>query len=71
MTVTKTVDLSGTSDTSIEAAIDEAIARAGLTVEDIEEFEISRITGTVKDGGVDAYRVWIKVTFVVKERIHE
>jgi dodecin len=71
MTVTKTIDLSGTSSESIEAAIEEAIGRASLTINDVQEFEIERITGGVKDGGVREYRVWLKVTFVVKEQLHE
>jgi dodecin len=71
MTVTKTIDLSGTSTQSIEAAVDEAVSRAALTISDVEEFEIERISGSVKDGRVDEYRVWLKVTFVVKERLHE
>lgn len=71
MTVTKTIDLSGRSNESLEAAVDEAISRASLTISDVEEFEITRVTGSVKDGRVDEYRVWLKVTFVVKERIHE
>lgn len=71
MTVTKTIDLSGESSESIEAAIETAIARAALTISDVQEFEIERMTGTVKDGRVGSYRVWLKVTFVVKERLHE
>lgn len=71
MTVTKTIDLSGRSSESLEAAIESAISRASLTISDVEEFEIVRVTGSVKDGRVDEYRVWLKVTFVVKERIHE
>lgn len=71
MTVTKTIDLSGRSTQSLEAAIEEAISRAALTISDVEEFEIDRITGSVKDGRVDEYRVWLKVTFIVKERLHE
>ena len=71
MTVTKTIDLSGRSTQSLEAAIEEAISRASLTISDVEEFEIERMTGTVKDGRVDEYRVWLKVTFIVKERLHE
>ena len=58
MTVTKTIDLSGRSTQSLEAAIEEAISRAALTISDVEEFEIERMTGTVKDGRVDEYRVW-------------
>ncbi|MEX2392991.1 MAG: dodecin domain-containing protein [Actinomycetota bacterium] len=71
MTVTKTIDLSGTSSQSLEAAIEEAIARAALTIAEVTEFEVVRTSGTVKDGRVDEYRVWLKVTFVVKERLHE
>ena len=71
MTVTKTIDLSGTSTQSLESAIEEAVSRSALTISDVREFEIDRITGTVKDGRVDEYRVWLKVTFVVKETLHE
>jgi flavin-binding protein dodecin len=71
MTVTKTIDLSGSSSESIEAAVEEAISRAALTISDVQEFEIERVSGAVKDGRVDTYRVWLKVTFVVKERLHE
>lgn len=71
MTVTKTIDLSGRSTESIEAAIEEAVARASLSLSDVEEFEIEKVTGTVKDGTVWEYRVWLKVTFVVKEILHE
>lgn len=71
MTVTKTIDLSGTSPESLESAIEEAISRASLTISDVQEFEIERVSGAVKDGRVDEYRVWLKVTFVVKERLHE
>ncbi|MGH2758419.1 MAG: dodecin domain-containing protein [Actinomycetota bacterium] len=71
MTVTKTIDLSGSSSESIESAIDEAISRAALTISDVQEFEVDRVSGVVKDGRVEAYRVWLKVTFVVKERLHE
>jgi hypothetical protein len=71
MTVTKTIDLSGMSSESLEAAIEEAVSRASLTISDVQEFEIERVTGTVRDGRVDNYRVWLKVTFVVRERLHE
>lgn len=71
MTVTKTIDLSGTSSQSLEHAIEEAVSRAALTISDVREFEVDRISGTVKNGSVDEYRVWLKVTFVVKETLHE
>lgn len=71
MTVTKSIDLSGRSTESLEAAIESAISRASLTLSDVEEFEITKVTGTVSDGRVDEYRVWLRVTFVVKEILHE
>jgi flavin-binding protein dodecin len=70
MTVTKTLDLSGTGS-SIEVAVEEAISRAALTISDVREFEIEKVTGNVNGGRVDEYRVWLKVTFVVKETLHE
>lgn len=71
MTVTKSIDLSGRSTESIEAAIAEAVARASLSIDEVEEFEITKVTGTVRDGRVWEYRVWLRVTFVVQETIHE
>jgi dodecin len=71
MTVTKTIDLSGTSSQSLEAAIEEAISRASMTINEVREFEVDKISGTVRNGAVDEYRVWLKVTFVVKETLHE
>lgn len=71
MTVTKTIDLTGRSAESLEAAIETAISRASLTISDVEEFEIVRMTGSVANGRVEEYRVWLRVTFVVKERLHE
>jgi len=70
MTVTKTLDLSGTGET-IEVAVEEAISRAALTISDVREFEIEKVTGNVRGGRVEEYRVWLKVTFVVKETLHE
>lgn len=71
MTVTKTIDLSGRSTESIEVAISEAVARASLSIDEVEEFEIMKVTGTVRDGRVWEYRVWLRVTFIVQETIHE
>ena len=50
MTVTKTIDLSGTSTQSLEAAIEEAVYAPALTISDVQEFEVEKITGTVKNG---------------------
>lgn len=70
--VEKTIELTGTSTNSIEDAVGLAVARAAATIKGIKpEVEIDRITATVEDGGVTAWRVRIKVSFAVQEQIHE
>jgi flavin-binding protein dodecin len=69
MSVEKSIDLTATG-ASIEEAISEAIHRASLTLRGLTSFEVERIEGTVEDGDV-AYRVHVKVSFVIKEQLHE
>jgi flavin-binding protein dodecin len=69
MAVEKSIDLTATGAT-IEAAVEEAIHRASLTVKGLSSFEVERIDGLI-DGGEVSYRVRVRVTFVIKERVHE
>ena len=69
MAVEKSIDLTATG-TSIDGAVSEAIHRASLTLKGISSFEIERIEGIVDDGQI-TYRVLVRVTFALKERIHE
>ena len=69
MSVEKSIDLTGTGAT-IEEAIGEAIHRASLTVKGLTSFEVERIDGTI-DAGEPTYRARIRVSFVIKERVHE
>lgn len=71
MTVTKCVEISGTSTETIEAAIDTALSRAAITISNIESFEVEKIGGTTSPSGVWEYRVHLKVTFAVADKIHE
>ena len=65
--VYKIVELVGSSPTSIEDAIQGAIARASSTVENIRWFEVVETRGHVEGGKVDHYQVTLKVGFTVKE----
>jgi dodecin len=65
--VYKIVELVGSSPTSIEDAIQGAIARASSTVENIRWFEVIETRGHVEGGKVSHYQVTIKVGFTVKE----
>ncbi len=62
----KVVELVGSSATSIEDAIQGAIARASSTLENIRWFEVVETRGHVVDGKVDHYQVTIKVGFTLR-----
>lgn len=69
MPVEKSIDLTGTGST-IEDAVAAAVHRAGLTLQGLTSFEVDRIEGRVVDGEPE-YRVLVRVSFVIKEHLHE
>lgn len=69
MSVEKSIDLTATGP-SIEEAVSEAVHRASLTLRGLTSFEIERIEGLVEDGEI-SYRVLVRITFVIKEQLHE
>ena len=69
MAVEKSVDLTATG-ASVEEAVSEAIHRASLTLQGLTTFEIVRIEGTCEGADV-TYRVHLRVSFVIKEKLHE
>ena len=60
--VTKLV---GTSEKSIEDAIDNAIATASKTIKNLDWFEVSEIRGSLGEGSVSQFQVTMKVGFRV------
>lgn len=69
--VEKTIELTGSSKTSIEDAVSLAVSRAAVTISGIEEVEVTDIKAVVEDGAVARWKVKIKATFPVKDRVHE
>jgi flavin-binding protein dodecin len=61
----KLLELVGSSEQSIEDAIQTAISRAGQTVRNIRWFEVLETRGRVSDGLVTHYQVTIKVGFTL------
>lgn len=59
--VYKVVELVGASPDSIEGAIASAIQRAGLTLRNLQWFEVVQIRGRIDKGNVEKYQVAIKV----------
>ncbi len=69
--VEKTITLTGTSTNSIEDAVGLAVNRAAATIDGIRKADIAGITAMIEDGAVSAWRVRIRLTFAVQERLHE
>ncbi len=69
MAVEKSIDLTATGP-SIEEAVAEAVHRASLTLKGLTTFEVERIDGLI-DGGEVTYRVLVRVSFQIKEQVHE
>lgn len=61
----KKVELVGSSTTSIEDAINNAIAEASKSIRHLEWFEITETRGHITDGAVAHYQVTLKVGFRV------
>lgn len=63
--VYKVVELVGSSDTSIDDAIEAAISRASNSLRNLRWFEVKQIRGHVDDGDVSHYQVVLKVGFTL------
>ena len=64
--VYKTIELTGSSSKSIEAAIEGAIAKASKTLRNVQWFEVLETRGHVVDGKVAHYQVTMKVGFTLE-----
>lgn len=66
MSVARITEITADSKKDFKTAIDNAIARANKTLDQIEGAWVKDMKVTVKDGKVDQYRVTLKVTFVLR-----
>jgi flavin-binding protein dodecin len=64
--VYKLLELTGSSSTSIEDAVQKAIAKAHQTVRNIRWFEVTETRGHVVDGRVADWQVTLKVGFTLE-----
>ena len=64
--VFKHIELTGTSPTSIEDAVNTAIKRAHKTIKKLCWFQLVETRGHIDKGKVDHWQVTIKVGFVVE-----
>jgi flavin-binding protein dodecin len=64
--VYKSIELTGSSPTSIEDAVSTAIAKASESLRNIHWFNIVETRGHVKDGKVAHWQVTLKVGFTLE-----
>ncbi len=66
MSVAKTSEITASSSKSFEDAIRHGISKMGKSVDNIESAWVKEQKVIVEKGKVAAYRVTMKVTFIVK-----
>jgi len=64
--VYEVVEIVGTSKTSMEDAIQSAIAKASKTVRELRWFEVVQSRGQIENGNVALYQVVLKVGFALQ-----
>ena len=62
----KILELVGSSDKSIEDAIQNAVGRAKTTIRDMRWFEVVQTRGHIVNGSVHHYQVVLKVGFTLE-----
>jgi dodecin len=65
--VYKKIELTGSSNKSIEDAIQQAVARASATIRNMRWFEVVETRGTIENGAVGYWQVTIKIGFTLED----
>ena len=65
--VYKYIELTGTSNASIEDAAQTALARASQTMRGIDWMEVKDVRARVENGKIDHWQVMLKVAFALDE----
>ena len=65
--VYKSIELTGSSKTSIEDAVAQAIEKASKTLRNIQWFQVTETRGHVVKGKVAHWQVTIKVGFTLED----
>tara|TARA_A100000171_G_scaffold41931_1_gene42993 strand:+ start:2610 stop:2825 length:216 start_codon:yes stop_codon:yes gene_type:complete len=59
--VYKSLEITGSSKTSIEDAVETAVSRTNESVHSLRWFEVADIRGHLKDGKIDYWQVTVKL----------
>lgn len=69
--VEKTIELTGASANGIEDAVALAISRAGVTIDGIRRVRVTDVIADVDNNAITLWRVTVKITFGIQDRVHE
>jgi flavin-binding protein dodecin len=64
--VYKKIEIVGTSETSSDDAVQNALAKASKSVQNLRWFEVLDCRGSIKNGKVEHWQVTIKLGFTMK-----
>ena len=65
--VFRKIELTGTSTSSLEEAVENAIDRAAKTMRNMRWFEIVETRGRIDDGKVAEWQVTLKIGFALED----
>ncbi len=65
--VYKITELTGSSATSIEDAVNQAVTRASKTLRNLRWFEVVETRGHIENGKVAQWQVTIKIGFALED----
>lgn len=65
--VYKKIEITGTSNTNLEDAIQTAIGKAAKSVRNLRWFEMTELRGTIDEDKVAQWQVTIKVGFALED----
>lgn len=65
--VYKLTEVVGSSTTTLEDAISNAIARTAQTIRNLRWFEVTQTRGTIEEGKVAHWQVTLKIGFTLEE----
>jgi dodecin len=67
MSVARVTELSATSETSFDDAVNQAVARATKTLRGVEGAWVKDQNVLIEDGNIVGYKVNVEITFVLEE----
>ena len=67
MSVARVTEITASSETGFEDALQKGVARAVKTLKNVEGAWVQQQTVVIRDGKIAEYRVNMKVTFVLQD----